>query len=191
MPGGKLGAGRESRSTRETLPRTALILPVYRENLPARRAPSALGVRGVHFTVRVILRRFSWNQRGKCIQRPVQPNVSNMAGHGIYIESNHAQGPRRYRLASGGLTLVVGSCSSDLATEDEHHNRRYPVPQTSLSPQAFGYRTVLVAPCRTERRCKLLNQSTGRNHIWHWKDRGIFRVVRHGPATYGVYTFYR
>jgi len=61
MPGGKLEAWRESRSTRETLPRNALILPVYREYLPARCAPSALAVWGLHLTVRVIPRRFSWN----------------------------------------------------------------------------------------------------------------------------------
>jgi len=63
LPGGKLEAWRESMSNRETLPRNALILPVYREHLPARCAPSALAVRGLHLTVRVILRRFSWNLR--------------------------------------------------------------------------------------------------------------------------------
>jgi len=34
---------------------------VVRRNLAARCAPSALAVRGVHLTVRVIPRRFSWN----------------------------------------------------------------------------------------------------------------------------------
>lgn len=31
--------------------------------------------------------------------------------------------------------------------------------------------------------------SDGWEHIWHWKDRGIFRVIHHGPATYGASTF--
>jgi hypothetical protein len=32
--------------------------------------------------------------------------------------------------------------------------------------------------------------SDGWEHIWHWKYRGIFRVMHHGPATYGACTFF-
>lgn len=80
----------------------------------------------------------------------------------------------------------------------EAANRRYPALRQRFDNQGqfLGYLLPLWAPGGKTWCTVHLDEhfrvfwSDGWEHIWHWKDHGIFRVVHHGPATYGASTFF-